>query len=330
MTWRRGALLFFAALAGALIPLIPTVQVAGALTAPIELAGGLLRELSLSGPGGNVLAWAIVLLAAGLPLLLLVLPPNRGRRHWEDIFLPASSLLLIGLAFCAANPSYLDRFFGSTLLIAAAVIWVSLLVFWGVLRLLRGMEEAPLERLSGVLRILLVGCAALLVFAAASRVSGAIVEINNLQQDWTLFLAVASVPEPSGLTGDQLPLVELIPDLLGAWMLLLAADLTTALARDPFGEESVGRCVTTARWSRLAIQATLVLALGVNLVKLARYDSLITEVKVSLDLPLIPLILSAALYLLCRCVQRGAGVSSGGGSFRRTTTPSFKEIGVRR
>lgn len=312
MTWRRGALLFFAALAGALIPLIPTVQVAGALTAPIELAGGMLRELSLSGPGGNVLAWAIVLLAAGLPLLLLVLPPNRGRRHWEDIFLPASSLLLIGLAFCAVNPSYLDRFFGSTLLIAVAVIWVSLLVFWGVLRLLRGMEEAPLEKLSGVLRILLVGCAALLVFAAASRVSGAIVEINNLQQDWTLFLAVASVPEPSGLTGDQalnialaLPLVELIPDLLGAWMLLLAADLTTALARDPFGEESVGRCVTTARWSRLAIQATLVLALGVNLVKLARYDSLITEVKVSLDLPLIPLILSAALYLLCRCVQRG-------------------------
>lgn len=312
MTWRRGALLFFAALAGALIPLIPTVQVAGALTAPIELAGGLLRELSLSGPGGNVLAWAIVLLAADLPLLLLVLPPNRGRRHWEDIFLPASSLLLIGLAFCAVNPSYLDRFFGSTLLIAAAMIWVSLLVFWGVLRLLRGMEEASLEKLSGVLRILLVGCAALLVFAAASRVSGAIVEINNLQQDWTLFLAVASVPEPSGLTGDQalnialaLPLVELIPDLLGAWMLLLAADLTTALARDPFGEESVGRCVTTARWSRLAIQATLVLALGVNLVKLARYDSLITEVKVSLDLPLIPLILSAALYLLCRCVQRG-------------------------
>lgn len=312
MTWRRGALLFFAALAGALIPLIPTVQVAGALTAPIELAGGLLRELSLSGPGGNVLAWAIVLLAAGLPLLLLVLPPNRGRRHWEDIFLPASSLLLIGLAFCAVNPSYLDRLFGSTLLIAATVIWVSLLVFWGVLRLLRGMEEAPLEKLSGVLRILLVGCAALLVFAAASRVSGAIVEINNLQQDWTLFLAVASVPEPSGLTGDQalnialaLPLVELIPDLLGAWMLLLAADLTTALARDPFGEESVGRCVTTARWSRLAIQVTLVLALGVNLVKLARYDSLITEVKVSLDLPLIPLILSAALYLLCRCVQQG-------------------------
>lgn len=310
MTWRRGALLFFAALAGALIPLIPTVQVAGAMTAPIKLAGGLLRELSLSGPGGNVLAWALVLLAAGLPLLLLVLPPNRGRRHWEDALLPISSLLLIGLAFCAANPNYLNGDFGTTWLIAAAVVWVSLLVFWGVLRLLRGMEEAPLEKLSGVLRILLVGCAALLVFAAASRGSGAVVEIKDFQQDWTLFLAVVSVPEPTGLTADQffvfaLPLLELIPDLLGAWMLLLAADLTTALAREPFGEESVGQCVTTARWSRLAIQVTLVLALVINFVKLFWFDYLLGLVEISLDIPLIPLILSAALYLLCRCVQRG-------------------------
>lgn len=310
MTWRRGVLLFFAALAGVLIPLIPTVQVAGAMTAPIELAGGMLRELSLSGPGGNVLAWALVLLAAGLPLLLLVLPPNRGRRHWEDALLPISSLLLIGLAFCAANPSYLNGDFGTTWLIAAAVVWVSLLVFWGVIRLLRGMEEAPLERLSGVLRILLVGCAALLVFAAASRGSGAVVEIKNFQQDWTLFLAVVSVPEPTGLTADQffvfaLPLLELIPDLLGAWMLLLAADLTTVLAREPFGEESVGQCVTTARWSRLAIQVTLVLALVINFVKLFWFDYLLGLVEISLDIPLIPLILSAALYLLCRCVQRG-------------------------
>ena len=102
-----------------------------------------------------------------------------------------------------------------------------------------------------------------------------------------------------------LPLVELIPDLLGAWMLLLAADLAAALAREPFGEESVGRCVTTARWSRLAIQVTLVLALVINFVKLFWFDYLLGLVEISLDIPLIPLILSAALYLLCRCVQRG-------------------------
>ncbi len=175
MTWRRGALLFFAALAGALIPLIPTVQVAGAMTAPIELAGGLLRELSLSGPGGNVLAWALVLLAAGLPLLLLVLPPNRGRRHWEDALLPISSLLLIGLAFCLVNPTWQPSpIFPEVWMLAAFGIWEMGLVSWLVLRLLRGLEEGTMEKVSAVLRVLLVGCAALLVFAAALHGSRAV------------------------------------------------------------------------------------------------------------------------------------------------------------
>ena len=311
MTWRRGALLFFAALAGALIPLIPTVQVAGALTAPIELAGGLLRELSLSGPGGNVLAWAIVLLAAGLPLLLLVLPRGRGRWHGEDLLLPGCALLFLVLAFCLVNPTWQPSpIFPEVWMLATFGIWGMGLVSWLVLRLLRGLEEGTMEKVSAVLRVLLVGCAALLVFAAALHGSRAVVEIKDFQQDWTLFLAVVSVPEPTGLTADQffvlaLPLLELIPDLLGAWMLLLAADLTTALARDPFGEESVRRCGTTARWSRLAIQVTLVLALVINFVKLFWFDYLLGLVEISLDIPLIPLILSAALYLLCRCVQRG-------------------------
>ena len=311
MTWRRGALLFFAALAGVLIPLIPTVQVAGAMTAPIELAGGLLRELSLSGPGGNVLAWAIVLLAAGLPLLLLVLPRGRGRWHGEDLLLPGCALLFLVLAFCLVNPTWQPSpIFPEVWMLATFGIWGMGLVSWLVLRLLRGLEEGTMEKVSAVLRVLLVGCAALLVFAAALHGSRAVVEIKDFQQDWTLFLAVVSVPEPTGLTADQffvlaLPLLELIPDLLGAWMLLLAADLTTALARDPFGEESVRRCGTTARWSRLAIQVTLVLALVINFVKLFWFDYLLGLVEISLDIPLIPLILSAALYLLCRCVQRG-------------------------
>ncbi len=102
-----------------------------------------------------------------------------------------------------------------------------------------------------------------------------------------------------------LALAELVPDLLAAWVLLLAADLTAALAQGPFSGESAARCAATARRCRLAIQLTLALALGGNLVKLFWFDYLLGLVEISLDIPLIPLILSAALYLLCRCVQRG-------------------------
>ena len=313
MTWRRGALLFFAALAGVLIPLIPTVQVAGALTAPIELAGGLLRELSLSGPGGNVLAWAIVLLAAGLPLLLLVLPRGRGRWHGEDLLLPGCALLFLVLAFCLVNPTWQPSpIFPEVWMLAAFGIWGMGLVSWLVLRLLRGLEEGTMEKVSAVLRVLLVGCAALLVFAAAlhgSRAVAAAVD-GPAPEQIAMGQLITGGPFDRVMSAGSLwltavlALAELVPNLLAAWVLLLAADLTDALALGPFSGESAARCAATARRCRLAIQLTLALALGGNLVKLALVG-VIPQVQFSLDLPLLPLTLAAALYLLCRCIQRG-------------------------
>ena len=313
MTWRRGALLFFAALAGALIPLIPTVQVAGAMTAPIELAGGLLRELSLSGPGGNVLAWALVLLAAGLPLLLLVLPRGRGRWHGEDLLLPGCALLFLVLAFCLVNPTWQPSpIFPEVWMLAAFGIWGMGLVSWLVLRLLRGLEEGTMEKVSAVLRVLLVSCAALLVFAAAlhgSRAVAAAVD-GPAPEQIAMGQLITGGPFDQVMSSGSLwltailALAELVPDLLAAWVLLLAADLTAALAQGPFSGESAARCAATARRCRLAIQLTLALALGGNLVKLALVG-VIPQVQFSLDLPLLPLPLAAALYLLCRCIQRG-------------------------
>lgn len=313
MTWRRGALLFFAALAGVLIPLIPTVQVAGAMTAPIELAGGMLRELSLSGPGGNVLAWALVLLVSCLPLLLLVLPRGRGRWHGEDLLLPGCALLFLVLAFCLVNPTWQPSpIFPEVWMLAAFGIWGMGLVSWLVLRLLRGLEEGTMEKVSAVLRVLLVGCAALLVFAAAlhgSRAVAAAVD-GPAPEQIAMGQLITGGPFDRVMSSGSLwlttvlALAELVPNLLAAWVLLLAADLTDALALGPFSGESAARCAATARRCRLAIQLTLALALGGNLVKLALVG-VIPQVQFSLDLPLLPLPLAAALYLLCRCIQRG-------------------------
>ena len=96
----------------------------------------------------------------------------------------------------------------------------------------------------------------------------------------------------------------MVPSLLGAWMLALAAGLVSVLSQDPFRPESVQVCQAVAGRCRLALSASLLLALGENLLQLALFSRLST-LHFSLDLPLIPLILSAALYLLCRCIQRG-------------------------
>ena len=313
MAWRRVGLMLCAALAGGLTALAPLEQAVQAGYAQLEEAGAWLRQLSLSGAGGNVLAWALVLLVSCLPLLLLVLPRGRGRWHGEDLLLPGCALLFLVLAFCLVNPTWQPSpIFPEVWMLAAFGIWGMGLVSWLVLRLLRGLEEGTMEKVSAVLRVLLVGCAALLVFAAAlhgSRAVAAAVD-GPAPEQIAMGQLITGGPFDRVMSAGSLwltavlALAELVPNLLAAWVLLLAADLTDALALGPFSGESAARCAATARRCRLAIQLTLALALGGNLVKLALVG-VIPQVQFSLDIPLIPLILSAALYLLCRCVQRG-------------------------
>ena len=291
----------------------PLEQAVQAGYAQLEEAGAWLRQLSLSGAGGNVLAWALVLLVSCLPLLLLVLPRGRGRWHGEDLLLPGCALLFLVLAFCLVNPTWQPSpIFPEVWMLAAFGIWGMGLVSWLVLRLLRGLEEGTMEKVSAVLRVLLVGCAALLVFAAAlhgSRAVAAAVD-GPAPEQIAMGQLITGGPFDRVMSAGSLwltavlALAELVPTLLAAWVLLLAADLTDALALGPFSGESAARCAATARRCRLAIQLTLALALGGNLVKLALVG-VIPQVQFSLDLPLLPLTLAAALYLLCRCIQRG-------------------------
>ena len=291
----------------------PLEQAVQAGYAQLEEAGAWLRQLSLSGAGGNVLAWALVLLVSCLPLLLLVLPRGRGRWHGEDLLLPGCALLFLVLAFCLVNPTWQPSpIFPEVWMLAAFGIWEMGLVSWLVLRLLRGLEKGTMEKVSAVLRVLLVGCAALLVFAAAlhgSRAVAAAVD-GPAPEQIVMGQLITGGPFDQVMSSGSLwltailALADLVPDLLAAWVLLLAADLTAALAQGPFSGESAARCAATARRCRLAIQLTLALALGGNLVKLALVG-VIPQVQFSLDLPLLPLTLAAALYLLCRCIQRG-------------------------
>ena len=313
MAWRRVGLMLCAALAGGLTALAPLEQAVQAGYAQLEEAGAWLRQLSLSGAGGNVLAWALVLLVSCLPLLLLVLPRGRGRWHGEDLLLPGCALLFLVLAFCLVNPTWQPSpIFPEVWMLVAFGIWEMGLVSWLVLRLLRGLEKGTMEKVSAVLRVLLVGCAALLVFAAAlhgSRAVAAAVD-GPAPEQIAMGQLITGGPFDRVMSAGSLwltavlALAELVPNLLAAWVLLLAADLTDALALGPFSGESAARCAATARRCRLAIQLTLALALGGNLVKLALVG-VIPQVQFSLDLPLLPLPLAAALYLLCRCIQRG-------------------------
>lgn len=295
-----------AGLLAALAPLALTVQ---DLSAPVWALGRGLRRLALSGPSGNLLALTLILGAAALPLLLLLLPRGRGPLRWEDGLLFLCALTAAVLGFRSANPSQLDGPLADAWPLGALAVLLSLWLAWFLLRLLRRMEGLTAPRLAALLQVLITAAALLLAFSTCFHwMSGlvAAAEASPVAEAQAAVLA-GSLPvfrdPPLWLLG-LLDGLERIPVLLGAWVLPLGGRLAASLAADPFRPETLSLCEATARRCRLALQAAILLSALSNLLQLLLSQQL-AQLHFSLDLPLFTLILSAALLILSRCIQRG-------------------------
>ena len=66
----------------------------------------------------------------------------------------------------------------------------------------------------------------------------------------------------------------------------------------------LSQCEKTARGCRQVIQVSVLLSLGSILLQLA-LGSILTSQDYVFSLPLPTLVLAAALFLLCRCIQQG-------------------------
>ena len=306
---RTPILLTAAGGAGLLAALAPLALTAQDLSAPVWALGRWLRQLSLSGPSGNLLALALILGAAARPLLLLLLPRGRGPLRWEDVLLLLCALTAAALGFCSANPSRLADPLADVWPLGALTALLSLWLAWFLLRLLRRMEGLGAPRLAALLRGLITAAALLLAFFSCFH--------------WMSGLVAAAEPAPgaeaqAAVLDGLLPVLrdtplwllglldglEQIPLLLAAWVLPLGGRLAAALAADPFQPESLSLCEAAARRCRLALQATILISALSNLLQLLLSRQL-AQLHYSLDLPLFTLILSASLLVLCRCIQRG-------------------------
>ena len=291
MTRKHILILLCAALVGGLTALALSCYDPQGLPGLLSAPGQGLRELSLSGPWGNTGAWAITLVVTLLPLLLLVLPKNRGPLVWEDwLLLPAC-----GVGFCmvffSVNPTLLPTQLPEIWPSVSLCVYLSLLAAWLVLRVLRRLEGQETGQLAGVLRILLWACALLAAFGTAySRIFDA----NSINDAVTTGLILQFI----------LMLLPLVADLFTAFVLAQAASLTAVLKEGLFSQEAVERCALTASWCRQLVVWSALLTVLKNLFQLT-FLALPLQSHFQVYIPLSSLVLAAALYLLCRCLQQG-------------------------
>ena len=266
---------------------------------PILSVGRGLRVLSLSGFGGDLLAWLVVLLVSGAPLLLLIRIGKKGR-GMEDLLLGLMAPVIFCWLFYLANPTQLGETAAQIFPLAGGCTVLSMGAAWLVLKLLRGLDGAPTQRLAAAFGALLSGCALLCAFSVAY--GGA----AGVAAQWAQ--VVEGNTDLGGLTLPVLIVLGVLnaaPGLLVAVTMVWGSELASVLGGGTFDQAGAELCGRVALACKTAAQATVTLTVFANLLQLALVGEL-RSASFSITLPLFSLAASAGLFLLCRCLQRGA------------------------
>ncbi len=275
------------------------------LTQPLAAFGQWLRSLSLSGTGGNLLAWGIVLALSALPLLGL----RCAERRAADLLLPLSGIELFAAQYFLVNPSLIMPTDLKLEQMAVTKIWgfsalgciAATILCWALLRTLRQLDKKPASLLPRLLFWAAVIYAFALGFAAVQSVTG---DMNSVAAGNTEQSRVFT----SNILLFALSVIELLPSLLAVRVILLGGKLASALDAEPFAESTLTLAETISkRCMRIAKLSLLLTALG-NALQLLLFPKA-AMLHMQINLPLITLILCAVLILLCKYFRRAKNVS---------------------
>lgn len=292
-------------LLGAILAALIFQQNGNLLTSPLEAFGLWLRNLSLSGAGGNLLSWVIVLSISALPALGL----RRGKRRLANLLLLLCSVELFAALYFLVNPTLIVPAVMASEPTIAAKAWgltalgciAATLLCWVLLRTLWTLDERPANLLPQLLFWAAIIYAFLLGFGAVQQTLGDmhIVVAGNTEQP--------RVAISSSLLF-ILSAVELLPSLLAVWAILLGGKLAAALDAAPFEETTIALAESISKNCMMIVKLSLLLTVAGNVLQLLLFSK-VAVIHMRIDLPLLTLVLCAALILLCKYFRSAKNVS---------------------
>ncbi len=282
-----------------------------------------LRGLSLSGSAGNLLALVLYATLCLLPLGLLLFLGRKRALRWEDGLLVLLSALLFAVLYLMINPAALwgllplgeiSQLGGPELFLAyqgiLSCIPYSVMVGYGILRLLRRFEKGTSDSLIGYLRLLLSLLAVLLVFDlfgvglfSLADALGGVPTVTDALSPMGGFL---SLP-PSGFSMTALILQHLVaylPAFFGLLILRAAFSLLDALEQGPYHEAVAPAARNLGLVCKKAVIWVLVTQIAMNTAQLL-FSSLLLSSQYTVHIPLDAILLMLASLLLAKYFEAG-------------------------
>ncbi len=287
------------------------------LLRPWTLLGQRLRAWSLSGAQGNAAAWAVMLVLSLLPLLCL-LPAHRRsirkRRRKSDLLFPLTGVCVFVCLYLLVNPSLcvhpvLAASTDASLQgMTPALTLLSLLTACILVRLSDDLSKSdqPGRLLCGM-KLLLRGIMVLIAASAGYVLTQSIQSIPPITSQ-VYILSPAFYDSAQFFSASDawaqllLTIIDLTPDLFMVITLHHACTLCGAFGEYGFRQETEAASTDLALWAKHTLISTLLCMAARNAAAML-LGRFLTDLSITLTLPLTEMAFSCGTMLLARCLS---------------------------
>lgn len=272
---------------------------AAALALPFTALGAMLRTLSLSGGVGNAGAIAVFGLLCLIPAALF-LRTKRQREDWLLLLLvPVLGFSLYLMINPGLRPPMLQNEVGD--ITYAGAVW-SVVITWGVLKLIRSSDRILSEHVYRALRIFLLICAAqMLIDGVGVGLRDCLTQIAYIRERAnTTFVS----PMPNYIFITLGFAVEAAEGILTALVLWKGAKLLEAMERDPYSAETVEASRDVGKWCRQMLVIVSLSALALNLGQIMMAGFLVNA-STTVRIPVASLAIAFGMLALTRLLVQG-------------------------
>ena len=291
-----------------LLLLLPVLSPEGgnlllSLAWPFVKAGEILRKLSLSGGMGNLAAIGLYIMLCIAPLFLI----RKDDSIRVNGLLAVGSAMLFWVMWLMVNPGQMPAHMRNDMgkALYAGTIY-SVMITWGVLKLMSKTDLTVQSKIYEALRIFLLICAGQFLFVGLGLGLGQFrTQLDAAEAGNTALSDMQLMPSIIFITMDFC--YGLLENLGVAWVLMLGTRLLDALEEDPYSQRCHALSVEIFRWCKKMIPLVAGVNLTLNLAQVLLAPLLVT-VHLELRLPILSLAVAFGMMALTRLLEEGKAI----------------------